>query len=224
MVLKPGQDANRAQSAYKPDSVPSGEGGGHLSGTTVARRLVRPTRRSRETGRLPVLMQHLPSCLALLPVGFAWPGLSPDPPVVSYTTFSPLPDLGTQPKVGGLFLWHYPSGHPAWLLASTAPCGVRTFLRRPADARDRPANWAQLHYSTESPPCQDVTTQRALSGRQRGPAKSRAELSDLGFEALQHLVNLGVAAQRLLGKDEVAVYRDLKDAPAAGNQSKAFKA
>ena len=29
-------------------------------------------------------------CLALLPVGFARPGLSPAPPVVSYTTFSPL--------------------------------------------------------------------------------------------------------------------------------------
>jgi len=85
-----------------------------------------------------VLVQHLPSCLALLPVGFAWPDLSPDPPVVSYTTFSPLPDLGTQPKAGGLFLWHYPSDRPAWLLASTVPCGVRTFLRRlrtPATAR-----------------------------------------------------------------------------------------
>jgi hypothetical protein len=39
----------------------------------------------------PGAVQRLPSCLALLPVGFAWPGLSPDPPVVSYTTFAPLP-------------------------------------------------------------------------------------------------------------------------------------
>lgn len=28
------------------------------------------------------------------------------------------------------FLWHYPSGHPAWPLASTVLCGVRTFLRQ----------------------------------------------------------------------------------------------
>ena len=119
-----------------------------------------------------MLMQHLPSCLALLPVGFAWLGLSPDPPVVSYTTFSPLPNLGTQPKVGGLFLWHCPSGHPAWLLASTAPCGVRTFLRRPADARDRPTNWAQPHYSTESPPCQDVKCNGPSLAVREGPRKA----------------------------------------------------
>ena len=156
MVLKPGQDANRAQSAYKPDSVPSGEGGGHLSGTTVARRLVQPTRRSRETGRLPVLVQHLPSCLALLPVGFAWLGLSPDPPVVSYTAFSPLPTLRPWPGIGGLFLWHFPSGCPAWPLASTVPCGVRTFLKRLVDVCDRPADWARFNYSTGTRLCQEA--------------------------------------------------------------------
>ena len=26
------------------------------------------------------------------------------------------------------FLWHFPSGYPDWSLASTLPCGVRTFL------------------------------------------------------------------------------------------------
>ncbi len=26
------------------------------------------------------------------------------------------------------FLLHFPSGHPAWVLPSTMPCGVRTFL------------------------------------------------------------------------------------------------
>ena len=26
------------------------------------------------------------------------------------------------------FLWHCPAGHPGWLLATTLPCGARTFL------------------------------------------------------------------------------------------------
>ena len=29
------------------------------------------------------------------------------------------------------FLWHFPSGHPAWLLASILPYGARTFLPQP---------------------------------------------------------------------------------------------
>ncbi len=60
----------------------------------------------------------LPSCLALLPAGVAWPRRLPGAPVVSYTTFSPLPGLAT---CGGLFLWPcprvtspgcYPALHP----------------------------------------------------------------------------------------------------------------
>jgi len=31
---------------------------------------------------------------------------------------------------GGMFLWHFPWGHPHWVLPSTLPSGVRTFLRR----------------------------------------------------------------------------------------------
>ena len=63
-------------------------------------------------------------CLALLPVGFAKPARSPEPLVVSYTTFSPLPRLSE----AVCFLWHFPSGHPAWALPSTVLCGARTFL------------------------------------------------------------------------------------------------
>ena len=39
------------------------------------------------------------------------------------------------------FLWHFPSGHPAWALPSSLPCEVRTFLRHrapPAPATTRP--------------------------------------------------------------------------------------
>src|SRR5262249_49259017 len=44
---------------------------------------------------------------------------------------SPLPA-----RAGGLFLWHCPSGRPDWPLASTLPCGARTFLPRPIRGRD----------------------------------------------------------------------------------------
>jgi len=43
-------------------------------------------------------------------------------------------------------LWHLPSGYPAWPLASTVPCGARTFLRESVrertqrTPRDRPAD------------------------------------------------------------------------------------
>ena len=54
--------------------------------------------------------------------------------VGSYPTVSPLP--GTNgPAV--CFLWHFPSGHPGLLLATTLPCGVRTFLGDGQIARRR---------------------------------------------------------------------------------------
>ena len=64
-------------------------------------------------------------CLGLLRVGFTEPPQSPGALVVSYTTVSPLPA-----KQAVCFLWHCPAGHPGWLLATTLPCGARTFLGR----------------------------------------------------------------------------------------------
>jgi len=46
-------------------------------------------------------------CSALLQMGVTWLHLLPDAPVVSYTTFSPLPGYP-----GGLFLWPNPVGYP----------------------------------------------------------------------------------------------------------------
>jgi hypothetical protein len=46
------------------------------------------------------------------------------PLVRSYRTFSPLPPL----EAAVCFLWHCPAGRPDWRLASTLPCGGRTFL------------------------------------------------------------------------------------------------
>ena len=54
--------------------------------------------------------------------------------VRSYRTFAPLPVLGTIAPViaiGGVFLWHYPHGHPHWELPSKlGHRGARTFLNQ----------------------------------------------------------------------------------------------
>ncbi len=87
-----------------------------------------------------------PDFLTLLRVGFTEPVRSPGPLVVSYTTVSPLPFRGT----AVCSLWHFPAGHPGWLLATTLPCGARTFLGAPpvpgrCDAVARPAHpWASV--------------------------------------------------------------------------------
>ncbi len=48
--------------------------------------------------------------------------------VRSYRTFAPLPKRIK--SLGGMFLWHYPHGHPHWALPSKSGLsGARTFLR-----------------------------------------------------------------------------------------------
>ena len=65
------------------------------------------------------------SYLVLLRVGFAELSRSPGILVSSYLTFSPLPPLFA---VAVYFLWHFPWGRPQSPLATTLPCGARTFL------------------------------------------------------------------------------------------------
>jgi len=87
--------------AYKPHSVfswwPSHQkNGDHLSRRVIADTLMQPTRTSVGTGRsaattTPKGKQWFSPCLALLPMGFAWPTTSLLLPVVSYTTVSPSP-------------------------------------------------------------------------------------------------------------------------------------
>ena len=62
--------------------------------------------------------------MALLRVGFTKPSRSPGMLVSSYLTVSPLPG-GYQAVCS---LWHFPASHPGSPLATTLPCGVRTFL------------------------------------------------------------------------------------------------
>ncbi len=84
-------------SAYKPRSVQvrpfekvPNAGAIIYLGINVTVMLMQPTRNYEETSRFSS-PKGLRPCLALLPVGVAWqPALLPIP-VVSYTTFSPLP-------------------------------------------------------------------------------------------------------------------------------------
>ncbi len=72
--------------------------------------------------------------MTLLRVGFAEPHRSPGALVVSYTTVSPLPIR----RSAVCFLWHFPAGHPGWVLPTTLLDGVRTFLDACAMQATRP--------------------------------------------------------------------------------------
>ena len=131
--------------ADKPGSVSLtlGQGGDHLSGTAVARRLMRPTRSSDGTGRPVPAEAGLTS---------AWPcsrwGLPGRPchhgrrwsltPPFHHHRDSQTFENARRPGCL-LFCGPFPSGHPAWVLPSTVPYGARTFLT-PFPGRDRLAS------------------------------------------------------------------------------------
>src|SRR5215510_10115106 len=78
------------------------------------------------------------SYLTLLRVGFTEPARSPAPLVSSYLTVSPLPYGEAVRRFA--FCGTEPWGSPPWPLASTLPCGARTFLPRELPrAGDHPA-------------------------------------------------------------------------------------
>jgi len=114
----------------KPGSVESG----HFSRPAVACRLQQPTRKCWRTGPVRAGRVPAPSCLVLLPVGFAVPVPVTRAAVRSYRTFSPLPRLS--PIEAVCFLWHCPCPRGRWALPTTASCGARTFL--PAKKAERP--------------------------------------------------------------------------------------
>ena len=81
------------------------------------------------------------------------------PPVRSYRTVSPLPRL----RGAVYFLLHWPSGHPASPLASTLPCGVRTFL---SDShRSNHLTDSAPYYSASTPACLRMCKNNRLSFR-----------------------------------------------------------
>ena len=101
-------------------------------------------------------------CLALLPVGFVKPPGSPRALVRSYRTVSPLP-VRLVPPSAVCSLWHFPAGHPDWVLPSTVPCGVRTFLGPVKPVRGRLADSPPRSVSHGCRPG-DTGTPRAGSG------------------------------------------------------------
>ena len=119
------------ESTCKPDPVPvaCAPGDGHPSRPTVAGRLQRSTRRLgraaldrlREPDRSPTLLDLAPGgvCRAA-PVTRNAGGLL-------HRRFTLTGDW-PKPAPAVCFLWHFPAGRPGLPLATTLPCGVRTFL------------------------------------------------------------------------------------------------
>ncbi len=161
--------------------------GGHPSRPAVAGRLERSTRRlgraALERLRRTTSWRSSPSSLLDLAPG----GVYRATPVtrcavVSYTTVSPLPVRA----LAVCSLWHCPAGRPGSLLATTLPCGARTFLGgrvSPADATAQPTRPSCAHPSDphdragiSSPECPTVRAMTAPGSTDPSPAGHRSRL------------------------------------------------
>jgi hypothetical protein len=78
------------------------------------------------------------------------------PLVRSYRTVSPLPPCSR--RVAVCSLWHCPAGRPDWRLASTLPCGGRTFLD-PGEPGPRPPSRLPLHHQV----CHPIAARRGTT-------------------------------------------------------------
>jgi len=115
--------------------------GDHQSRMAVAHHLQRPTR-----GQAGPLSS---SYLALLRVGFAQPAGLPAAGALLPHHFTLAPTIGR----GGVFLWHFPSGHPAWELPSTLARWSSDFPPPGAKTEERsPGLLDHLYYIRTNPP------------------------------------------------------------------------
>ena len=157
----------QGEPACKPASVPrESRGGGHPSGTGVAAGLLRSTRglgRASLHGRVAAAgASPIRPCS-----GWGLPSRPVARPLVrSYRTVSPLPSCSRRAAVCSL--WHCPAGRPDWRLASTLPCGGRTFLD-PGEPGPRPPSRLPLptKYATRTGP-----------GGDHGPAPKNESIRD----------------------------------------------
>ncbi len=125
--------------ACRPGSVPPAlcraAGGDHPSTNTVAGALKRSTRALRRAALKRALFDLAPSGVCLAdPVARNAGGLL-------HHRFTLTAPAGADVAV--CFLWHFPAGHPGWVLPTTLPCGARTFLGdvwKHVDAVARPAH------------------------------------------------------------------------------------
>src|SRR5207249_104462 len=102
---------------------PRGPGGsGHSSRPCIAARLQRAT---RERGGPPLPLEAALPYLPLHRVGLAVPPVSPPARCALTAPFHP---YRLSPAVCSL--WRCPASRLGWPLASTLPCGARTFLPR----------------------------------------------------------------------------------------------
>ncbi len=93
--------------------------GDHPSGLTVARELERPTRGFAGGQPIPLLGLAPDGVYRAAPVARDAGGLLPHRFTLACARIGPSAVCS---------LLHFPSGFPAWPLASILPCGVRTFL------------------------------------------------------------------------------------------------
>ena len=114
------------ESACTPDSVPGFPGDGHPSRPAVARRALAAYPRGNERATLPLL--------GLAPGGVCRAaGVTPGAGALlphRFTLTCATPYRSTASPSAVCSLWHFPAGRPDWVLPSTLPCGVRTFLGR----------------------------------------------------------------------------------------------
>ena len=120
---KPDSRDRKWESADKPGSVE----GNHPSGTRVAARLERPTRKLLRAAGADSVARVFPY-LVLLQVGFAVPPNVATGAVRSYRTLSPLPSPHCCDAWAVCSLLHFPWARAPQALPGTLPCGARTFL------------------------------------------------------------------------------------------------
>ena len=81
--------------------------------------------------------------------------------VVSYTTVSAFLSPAYSGQRESSFLRHFPSGRPAWPLASILPCGARTFLT--CEHAARAIAWPALRWSIVARPARRSACPRVSS-------------------------------------------------------------
>ena len=121
-----------------PAPYPCGRrsGDGHSSGTTVARRLARPTRAAGGNARRPMVSHGAgPPLFGLAPGGVCRATTVTGRAVRSYRTLSPLPGIRRTEARAVCFLLHCPWGRPRRALPGTVFPWSPDFPPRRAEAR-----------------------------------------------------------------------------------------
>ena len=164
------------ESACTPDSVPGTAG--PVAAIHLGRRL--PDGSSGLPGGVEVTGGPPSPCLGLAPGGVCraarvTPGAGALLP--HRFTLTCAPARCDRPPSAVCSLLHCPAGRPDWVLPSTLPCGVRTFLGRVEPVRARPARGRHGRLTTRSRPLSHLGRRRpddACSGAKPSPPAARA--------------------------------------------------